>query len=69
MVTNYTLDGTNMKRTSYGIGQSMNLYDDGTDFHLYMNFQSDSNLGEYLYATYQHATTNVSLATSKSYSF
>ena len=32
-----------------------------------LNVKSDTSFGTYVYGTYQHATTNVSLATSKSY--
>ncbi len=65
----YGLDGNNMKRTTYGIGESMNLFDTGSQFDMSMYVEFDQYVGEYVYATYQHATTGVLLSTSKSYSF
>jgi len=64
----YTLDGNNMVRTTYGIGESMNLFDSCSNFELSMKFVAEQSLGT-VYGTYQHATTGVLLSTSKSYSF
>lgn len=69
--TVYSLDGTNMKRTPYGIGVSMDIHDSAQDLiSLYMQIESPTYFGYDFYATYQHArNSNVTLAISKSYSF
>ena len=69
--TTYSLDGTNMKRTNYGLGVSMNLHNDATDYiELEMMVYSPNYFGANIFGTYQHAnTSNTNLAASKSYSF
>lgn len=66
----YSMDGTNMKRTSNGIGISMNLVDSASDFSLFFQVRiTKQNSLVPVYASYQHATRNVSLANSKDYTF
>ena len=67
----YFLDGTNMKRTTYGIGQSMNLFNSGHTFEMSMRMDLESDVGDVVYATYQHArhSSANTLAISKSYTF
>lgn len=68
--TEYSTNGKNTKKTSKGVGISMNLYDDAkTDIHLTMFVISDNSFGYNVYGTYQHAVNNISLATSQSYTF
>lgn len=70
-VTNYSYNGTNMKVASNGVGISMNLHDNASDYVLEMwTKQSASSTGT-VYATYQHArNSNLStLAQSQSYTF
>lgn len=65
---NYSYNGTNMKKFSNGVGISMNLMDDATSFNcsLHATINNTSNIIP-VYGTYQHAKTNVTLATSQSY--
>lgn len=74
--TYYSKDGTNTKISSNGIGVSMNLHDNatlskesGTAYTLHLWIGGNGTYGDYIYATYQHATSNISLATSQSYTF
>ena len=67
--TDYDLNGSNTKFGGNGIGVSMNLHDDGTDFWLTYDVTSHDSLGSYIVGTYQHAVSNISLATSQSYTF
>lgn len=68
--TYYQLDGTNMKRTSTGLGESMNLYNDAEEIQLEINIYSDNSFGSNIYGTYQHARhSNATLSISKSYTF
>lgn len=62
-----TVSGTNTKQFSNGMGVSMNLVDDATywDALIYNNLTCSSDMT--FRASYQHATSNVSLSTSKSY--
>ena len=57
-----------MVSLSKGVGISMNLVDSGSDYKLYLFIKGTSNPGT-TYGTYQHATSNISLNTSKSYTF
>ena len=68
---NYYLDGTNMKRTTYGIGQSMNLFNSGHTFELSMRIDLENDVGDVVYATYQHArhSSANTLAISQAYTF
>ena len=69
--TEYNQGGNNSKTATNGVGISMNLYDDSTT--LYLTADVDGILYNYaainLYATYQHATSSLTLANSKSYTF
>lgn len=67
-IINYSYLGNNMVSLSQGVGISMNLVDNGSDFILALTIYSN-NTPITVYATYQHATTNISLNTSKSYTF
>ncbi len=59
----------NFKEGTYGLGLSQNLVDSATLIeNELIAFGSCSNGGT-LYGTYQHAQANITLATSKSYSF
>lgn len=69
--TEYSYKGTNMKIASNGVGISMNLHNNGSDYTLeLLTTQSATSNGE-VYATYQHArNSNLStLAQSQSYTF
>ena len=69
-LTEYNSSSKNLKMSTTGIGQSMNLYDAGTSFFLSMGFTTKESMGEYMYATYQHATNQgVTLQQSLSYNF
>lgn len=65
---NYSYNGTNMKKFSNGVGLSMNLMDDATSFScsLHATINNTNNVIP-VYGTYQHAKTDVTLATSQSY--
>ncbi len=65
---NYSNGGSNMVKSSNGVGISMNLFDSGLPVYEMLKVYSPTAYGT-IYGTYQHATTNVSLATSKSYYF
>ncbi len=56
-----------MQKFLNGAGLSMNLYDNYNPAYELLNIESTSNFGTYVYATYQHATQNISLTNSKSY--
>lgn len=67
----YSFNGTNINNLSNGFGISMNLLNSNItelecsiDASLYT-----SGTTSVLYASYQHATSDISLATSKSYTF
>ena len=61
---------SNLKKTNYGWGQSMNLINNGTLCELSMWIDMYGNAGETAYASYQHArNSNVTLAISKAYTF
>lgn len=64
----YSYLGNNMVTGSQGVGISMNLVDSGNYFVLLLTIYSN-NTPTTVYATYQHAITNISLTTSKSYTF
>lgn len=68
--TQYSQGGTNSKTSSNGLGISMNLYDDATTLTLNAEASGrlDIRFGFSVYMTYQHATSNLTLANSKSYS-
>ena len=64
----YTANGTNINNQSNGFGISMNLVDNATAIDCFISTSlSVSSWPVIVNASYQHATTNVSLATSKSY--
>ena len=67
----YYLDDQNSKRTMYGIGEFMNLFNNGRDFEVGMYYTFDDDVGEIMYGTYQHARNSNAntLAISKSYTF
>lgn len=65
---NYSNNGTNMKKFSNGVVISMNLMDDATTFlcKIQARINNTSNVIP-VYGSYQHAKTDVTLATSQSY--
>lgn len=65
---NYSYLGNNMVSQSKGLGISMNLVDSGSDYKLYLFIKGYQHPGT-TYGTYQHATSNISLSHSKSYTF
>ena len=67
----YSIDGTNTKQTKYGIGQSMNLFNNGVTYKLLMAFEVIQPIDGYIYGTYQHArhSSANTLAISQAYSF
>ena len=67
----YELDGENMKRTTYGIGQSMNLFNNGKLYKLAMHIEIEEPVNGNVYGTYQHArhSNANTLAISQSYTF
>jgi hypothetical protein len=65
---NYSYLGSNMVKYNNGVGISMNLVDSGATYKLYLNVKGTGTFG-HAYGTYQHATSNISLSTSKSYTF
>ena len=70
--TYYTSGNGNIKETSNGVGISMNLYDDVNDIlnnFLFITFKLSGDVNLDFYATYQHATSNVTLAQSQDYTF
>lgn len=60
-----TITSTNIKTTSNGFGVSIKLPASVTDIRLEQKFYV--NTGGYVYASYQHAITSVSLSTSTLY--
>ena len=66
---NYTesLSSDHMKKYAYGAGISQNLYDNYAPSGNTFRAVSSTSFGTYVYGTYQHATQNISLANSKSY--
>jgi len=66
----YSWNGTNINRQSNGFGISMNLIDSSSvtsfDMHITASLTIDGS-NPIAYATYQHATSNVTLAQSKNY--
>ncbi len=69
----YSYDGTNMNRQSNGIGISQNIVDDSSLYGLTNRLIVDGkNYGtEHMgvFASYQHATSDLTLDQSKNYSF
>ncbi len=57
----------NMVKQPYGAGISQNLYDDYVPMLNTLLITSATDFGTNVYGTYQHATSNISLANSKSY--
>lgn len=69
---NYSYEGTNMKVEDGGISISQNIVDDvysHLENQLWVEGYLDSNWYGQFAASYQHATTNITLATSKNFSF
>lgn len=67
---NYYENSNNVKKSSNGVGISMNLYDDATELDLSLSANgkiTGSSID--IFGTYQHAQGNLSLSDSKSYSF
>ena len=65
---NYSNNGTNMVKKSNGFGISMNLVDAGTEFDCEIEaIVTSTTKWATVYASYQHAATNVTLAQSKAY--
>ena len=64
----YSYNGTNMVNQSNGFGISMNLVDAATEFQLDIEaIVVSTSKWATVYASYQHAASNVTLAQSKSY--
>lgn len=66
----YSWNGTNINRQSNGFGISMNLIDSSsvTSFDMHITAMLEvTGSNPIAYATYQHATSNVTLAQSKNY--
>lgn len=64
----YSYNGTNMVNQSNGFGISMNLVDAATGFQLEIEaIVTSTSKWATVYASYQHAASNVTLAQSKSY--
>ena len=64
----YAYNGTNMVNQSNGFGISMNLVDAATGFQLEIEaIVVSTSKWATLYASYQHAASNVTLAQSKAY--
>lgn len=64
----YSYNGTNMVNQSNGFGISMNLVDAATEFQLDIEaIVVSTSKWATVYASYQHAATNVTLAQSKAY--
>lgn len=64
----YAYNGTNMVNQSNGFGISMNLVDAATGFQLEIEaIVVSTSKWATVYASYQHAATNVTLAQSKAY--
>lgn len=71
-VVYYNNDSSNTKIESNGAGVSMNIVDSATsgiENLLNINVYTYNSGILHIYATYQHATSNISLTTAKSYSF
>lgn len=62
-----TTAGNNTKNFSNGIGTSMNLTDGALGYSLYLSANLNCSSGITFRGSYQHATSGVSLATSKNY--
>lgn len=58
---------TNIKKQSNAFGVSIDLPDSGSNIKVSQIFRV--NTGGHVYATYQHAKSNTTLATSKNYTF
>lgn len=67
----YALNDENLKITSKGIGQIVDVFDNvASDLDMGMYFELEKNGGEWMYATYQHArNSKITLAGAKSYTF
>lgn len=64
----YSYNGTNMVNQSNGFGISMNLVDAATEFQLSIEaIVVSTSKWATVYASYQHAASNVTLAQSKAY--
>ena len=64
----YSNTGTNIVKKTNGFGISMNLVDDATEFQLEIEaIVTSTSKWETVYASYQHAASNVTLAQSKAY--
>ena len=67
---NYNFNGTNINNQSNGFGISMNLINDPDLSALELEITSSLEVTNYpaiIYASYQHATSSVTLAESKNY--
>lgn len=65
---NYSANGTNINNQSNGFGISMNLVDNATKIECVISSALTVTPSTFMVAaSYQHATTDVSLTTSKSY--
>lgn len=57
----------NIVKQNFGTGISQNLFDDYAPYTNTINVQSTKNFGLVAWGTYQHATSDITLAKSKSY--
>ncbi len=65
----YSPGNGNFKIGTNGVGLSQNLVDSATRIENELILQGTCSTGGTIYGTYQHAQANITLATSKSYSF
>lgn len=68
----YMHDGKNTKKASNGVGISMNLADEGTsnyECYLWVTLNTSGRGTFKYYTTYQHAVSNITLATAQNYTF
>ena len=66
-LVSYNNTVTNSQVFSNGLGISMNLVDAGSNFKCYLAWNGYSSGTLNIYASYQHATSNVTVADSKKY--
>lgn len=66
---NYNTGNGNYKFGTNAIGLSQNLVDSATDFENSLTISGTCNGSGAVWATYQHAQANITLATSKLYNF
>ena len=65
----YNSGNGNFKIGTNGVGLSQNLVDSATEIENEMVVMGNCSSGGTVYASYQHAQANITLATSKKYNF